>query len=184
GDLWCIDPTKRGDVSAELVVDREGRPVAPRRVQAVDEKAGEKVVANPDSAAVWHYRGHDIDGDGKLEFEETMHRTLGMVAIRDGMLVVGDFAGMVHCLDVQTGRPFWTYDMLATIWGSPLIADDKIYLGDEDGEVAVFELAREQNLLAENNMGNSVYGSPAAIGDTLYIATRNHLFAIGPTEGK
>lgn len=184
GDLWCIDPTKRGDVSAELVVDREGRPVAPRRVQAVDEKAGEKVVANPNSAAVWHYRGHDIDGDGKLEFEETMHRTLGMVAIRDGMLVVGDFAGMVHCLDVRTGRPFWTYDMLATIWGSPLIADDKIYLGDEDGEVAVFELAREQNLLAENNMGNSVYGSPAAIGDTLYIATRSHLFAIGPTEGK
>src|SRR5690606_225018 len=32
--LWCIDPTGRGDVSAELVVDRQRKPVPHRRIQA------------------------------------------------------------------------------------------------------------------------------------------------------
>jgi len=28
------------------------------------------------------------------------------------------------------------------------------------------------------NMGNSVYSTPIAVGDTLYIANKSHLFAI------
>ena len=27
--------------------------------------------------------------------------------------------------------------MFAAIWGSPMIIDDKVYLGDEDGDIAV-----------------------------------------------
>ena len=178
GDLWCIDPTRRGDVSAELVLDREGNPVPPRRTRAVDEDAGETVRPNPNSAALWHYRGHDADGDSQFKFEETMHRSLGMVAIKNDLLVIGDFAGLVHCLDAKTGRLHWTYDTLATIWGSPLVADGKIYLGDEDGDLAVFALSPQLNLLAENTMGNSVYSTPVAVHDVLYISTRSHLVAI------
>ncbi len=182
GDLWCIDPTKRGDTSAHLVRDRDGKPVQPRRIQAVDEEAGEQVVANPNSAAVWHYQGQDTDGDGKRDFEETMHRAMGMVAIKDNILVIGDFAGAVHCLDPKTGKVHWVYDTLATIWGTPLVADGKIYIGDEDGDIAVLEAATKMNLMAEINMGNSVYSAPVALGETLYISTRSHLFAIEKTE--
>ena len=178
GDLWCIDPTKRGDTSAELVVDARGKPVAPRRTAAVDEAAGEKVVPNPNSAAVWHYRGHDENGDGEFDFEETMHRTIGSVAIADDLLVIGDYAGLIHCLDAETGKRHWVYDTLAAVWGTPLIADGKIYLGDEDGEVAVFELAAKQNLLAENLMEDSVYSSPVVVDNVLYIGTRSHVIAL------
>lgn len=177
-DLWCIDPTRRGDVSAELVVDRQGQPVPQRRFRAVDPEAGEQVRPNPNSAAVWHYRGHDANGDGTLDFEETMHRTIGMVAIKDGLLIVGDFAGLVHCLDADTGRVHWTHDMLAAVWGSPLIADGKIYLGDEDGDVAVFACSAQKKLLAENPMNNSVYSSPVALGGILYVSTKSHLLTI------
>ncbi|NLX98977.1 MAG: PQQ-like beta-propeller repeat protein, partial [Rhodopirellula sp.] len=178
GILWCIDPTRRGDVSPELVLDRDGKVVAPRRIQAVDPDAGETTRPNPNSAAVWKYTGHDADGDGELAFEETMHRTLSMAAIRDGLLVIGDFAGLVHCLDLKTGRPHWTYDMLAASWGSPMLADGKIYLGNEDGDMVVLAQSSQLKLLAKNNMGNAIYGSAVAVGDTLYIATRSHLFAI------
>jgi outer membrane protein assembly factor BamB len=178
GDLWCIDPTKRGDVSAELVVDRQGNPVPPRRTRAVDAEAGETVRPNPNSAALWHYRGLDANGDGQYDFEETMHRALGMAVVQDGLLVIGDFAGLVHCLDAKTGRLLWTHDMLAAIWGSPLVADGKIYLGDEDGDLAVFELAPKLKLLAENNMENSVYSTPVVAHNVLYVSTRSHLIAI------
>lgn len=178
GHLWCIDPTRRGDVSPELVVDADGKQVAPRRLLAVDTSAGEVVKPNPNSAVVWHYANHDANGDGEFDFEETMHRTLGMPAIKDGMLVIADLAGLFHCLDVETGKPHWTYDMLATMWGSPLIADGKIFIGDEDGDVAIFEFSKKMNLLEENYMGSSIYSAPVAIDGVLYIATRSHLIAI------
>ena len=177
-DLWCIDPTKRGDTSAELVVDGRGNPIPPRRVKAVDEEAGETVRPNPNSAAVWHYRGHDANGDGEFDFEETMHRTIGLPAIEDDLLILGDYAGLVHCLDAKTGHVHWTHDVLATIWGSPLVADGKVYLGDEDGDVCVFALAPELKLLAENNMGDSVYSAPVVVDNVLYISTRTQVIAI------
>ena len=182
GDLWCIDPTRRGDVSSHLVLDAQGQPVTPRRFAAVNAEAGEKVIPNENSAAVWHYRGVDADGDGEFSFEETMHRGLGSVAVRDGLLVIGDFSGLVHCLDAKTGKVHWTHDMLATMWGGPLLADGKVYIGDEDGDVAVLKLDKELELIDEINVGNSVYSTPVAVGDTLYISTRSHLFAIAEEQ--
>jgi hypothetical protein len=68
---------------------------------------------------------------------------------------------------------------MSAVWGSPLIADGKVYLGNQDGDVVVFELGPKAKVLAKNPMGDAVYGTAAAAGDTLYIATSSHLFAIG-----
>ena len=180
GHLWCIDPTKRGDVSPELAVNVADptKSLPHRRNQAVIKEQGEVARPNPNSAAVWHYPGFDANGNGKLDFDETMHRTCGTVAIKDGLLVIPDFSGLVHCVDVKTGKPHWTHDMLAASWGSPMIADGKIYVGDEDGDISIFDLSAEKNLVAEVNMGNSVYSTPIVAGGTLYIANKSHLFAI------
>ena len=68
--------------------------------------------------------------------------------------------------------------MLAASWGSPLIADGKVYIGDEDGDITIFKLGKDLEILGEINMGNSVYSTPIAVGDTIYIANKSHLFAI------
>jgi outer membrane protein assembly factor BamB len=192
-DLWCIDPTKRGDTSADLAVDRDGKPLPPRRKQAVDPNAGEKTVANPNSAALWHYRGTKAAGAERApgfhegatggsginaEFQGVFHRSLGSPTIKDDVLVIGDYAGLVHCLDARTGRAYWTCDLQSAIWGTPLVADGKIYLGDQDGDVVVFEFGTKLNVLAKNNMGAGVHGTPVAAGNTLYVSTATHLFAI------
>lgn len=184
GHLWCIDPTKRGDVSAELAfnVDDLKTPIPHKRMQAVDPTKGEVARPNPNSAAVWHYANFDQNGDGEIEFEETMHRTCGTVAIKDDLLFVADFSGLFHCLDAKTGVPYWTYDMLAAAWGSPLIVDDKVYVGDEDGDVCVFKLSKQMELLAENTMENSVYSTPVVANNTLFIANKDHVFAIELSE--
>jgi outer membrane protein assembly factor BamB len=107
-----------------------------------------------------------------------MHRTCGTVAIKDGLLFVADFSGLFHCLDAKTGVPYWTHDMLAAAWGSPLIADGKVYVGDEDGDIAVFKLSKENELLGEIPMSSSVYSTPVVANGTLFIADKDHLFAI------
>ena len=183
GHLYCIDPTKDGDVSQELAVDAEGQSVAPRRLQAIDPSRGEKAISNPHSALVWHYTAVDRNQNGKLEFEETMHRTISSVAIKNDLLIVADFSGLVHCLDakrVEEGKPVvhWVHDMFSTIWSSPLIVDDKIYVGDEDGDVIVLELSKSRNVIAENNLAQPIFATPIVANDTLFIANRNTLFAL------
>ena len=192
GHLWCIDPTKRGDVSPELAFNASDpqKPIPPKRLQAVVPEEGDLTRPNPNSAAVWHYSQFDQNGDGQIDFEETMHRSCGTVAIKDNILYIADFSGLFHCLDATTGQVHWTYDLLAAAWGSPLIVDGKVYIGDEDGEVAIFRHAadREQAMrqvdgdwepyYGTRDMGNSVYSTPIVADNVLYISNRTHLFAI------
>ncbi len=183
GHFYCIDPTKRGDVSIELAVGTDGKEIPPRRLQSVDTKKGEKAIPNPNSAIVWHYDAVDRNKNGKLEFEETMHRTIGSAAIKDDLLFISDFAGLVHCLDakkVENGKPvvYWTHDMFAAAWGSVLIVDGKVYTGDEDGDIIVFELSKKLNILSENNMINSIYSTPIVANNTLFISNKSTVFAL------
>ncbi|MEX1094435.1 MAG: PQQ-binding-like beta-propeller repeat protein, partial [Planctomycetales bacterium] len=177
GGLWCIDPTKRGDVSSELVVDARGEPIRVRR--GIVPANGDRIVPNPNSAALWHYTEFDMNGDGRIDFEETLHRAISTPAIADGLLYLPDFSGLVHCVNAKTGEPHWTYDCFAAVWGSPLIADGKVYVGDEDGDVTVFEHSKALRIIAEPNMENSVYTTPIVANGVLYIANKSTLFAIG-----
>lgn len=184
GHLWCIDPTKRGDVSPTLMINKDGETIelprdGTRRLQALNPEASEQEIPNPNSAVLWHFTGEDTNGNGDIDFEEQMHRTIGSVAIKDDILYVADFSGIFHCLDAQTGKPYWHYDMFSAAWGSPLIADGKVFIGDEDGDIAVFEHGKEMKLLAENLCGNSVYSTPIVANNVLYITNKSTLFAIG-----
>ena len=184
GHLWCIDPKKRGDVSPELAVDKEGKPLDVRRLQNVDPKKGEKAIPNPNSALVWHYDAVDVNGNKKMDFEETMHRSIGSVAIKHDLCFISDFSGLIHCLDAkevdENGRPkvYWTEDMFDASWGSVLIVDNKVYIGDEAGDVHVFELSKEKNLINTINVGSAVYSTPVAANDVLFISNKSMLFAI------
>jgi outer membrane protein assembly factor BamB len=148
-------------------------------LEAIFPDKGEIAIDNPNSAAVWHFSKYDTDGDGKLTFQETMHRTCGTAAIKNDLLFIADFSGLFHCLDAKSGKVHWTYDMLAASWASPLIVGDKVYITDEDGDVAIFNLSAEQHdPLVETNMENSIYTTPVVANETLFIANRTHLFAI------
>jgi outer membrane protein assembly factor BamB len=124
-----------------------------------------------------------VNGNGKIEFEERMHRSCGTVAIKDDLLYVADFSGLFHCLNAKTGKLNWSYDMLAAAWGSVLIADNKVYVGDEDGDIIVFNLTAEKHdPIFEVNMLSSVYSTPVVANDVLFIANKDHLFAIKATD--
>jgi outer membrane protein assembly factor BamB len=59
-----------------------------------------------------------------------------------------------------------------------MVIDGKVYLGDEDGDVLVAEAARTLKVIAENNMGSSVYSTAVPANGALYIVNRNQLFKL------
>jgi outer membrane protein assembly factor BamB len=117
-----------------------------------------------DSGRIWHY------GD--------IRRSISTGAVYNGLVFYADFSGFLHCVDAKTGKPYWKHDLLAAIWGSPIVVDGKVYLGDEDGDVVVLEAAKEEKLLGEFNLGTSIYSTPVPANGTLFIMSRNQIFAL------
>ncbi len=163
GHLWRIDATKTGDVSAEL------------------GKKGEVGEANPDSGIIWHYGGTDEDGSVTGEVGEPIfRRTMSSVAIGDGLVFAADLSGFVHCIDLKTGKRQWIDDMYAGVWGSPMLVDGKVFLGNEDGVLFVFEASREgPNVLKEfEGKGASIYSTPTFANGMMYLTDRNSMYAV------
>jgi hypothetical protein len=128
----------------------------------------------------------DITQTGRLWHYDKIRRTISTPAIADGLIYWPDFSGFLHCLDAKTGQAYWTHDMFAAIWGSPLLADGKLYLGDEDGDIVIMQPGKTLKVLGEMNMGSSVYSSPVPANGTLFISNRNQLYALkaGASGGK
>jgi outer membrane protein assembly factor BamB len=109
---------------------------------------------------------------------EDFHRTISTAAIADGIVYISDLSGFLYALDADTGQLYWKHDVFAAIWGSPFVADGRVYLGDEDGDVAVLAAGKEKKLLGEINMGSAVLSTPVAKDGVLYVMGRGRLFAL------
>jgi len=120
----------------------------------------------------------DITQTGRIWHFADIRRSISTGALKDGLLYYSDFSGFLHCLDAATGKQLWVHDMLAAVWGSPMVIGDKVYLGDEDGDVAVLATGKTEKVIGVYNMGSSVYSTPVPANGVLFIANRNQLFAL------
>jgi outer membrane protein assembly factor BamB len=120
----------------------------------------------------------DITQTGKIWQYDEIRRSISTAAVKDGLVYYPDFSGFLHCLDAKTGKQVWKHDMFAAMWSSVLVADGKLYLGDEDGDVVVMQAGREKKILAEPNMGSSVYSTVVTANGVMFVMTRNNLYAI------
>lgn len=120
----------------------------------------------------------DVTESGKtFQFDKT-NRSMSTSAIVDGLIYVSDLSGYLHCLDQKTGEQLWEYDALAAIWGSPSVIDNKVFLCDEDGDVAILQPGRELKVIAELTLNNAAYGTAVAANGVLFLNNRSELYAI------
>ena len=120
----------------------------------------------------------DITQTGRIFHFDRIRRSISTAAVAGGLVYIADFSGYLHCLDARTGQLYWTHDLLAAVWGSPFVADGRVYLGDEDGDVVVMAHGKEKKVLAEMNMGSAVYATIAPAHGTIFLNNRSQLFAI------
>ncbi len=125
----------------------------------------------------------DITKTGLIFHFDKIRRSVSTAAIYDGLVYISDFSGFLHCLDAETGQEYWQHDTFAAIWGSPMVIDGKVYLGDEDGDIAILQTGKTLKVIAEINMGSSVYATPVPANGALILNNRNTLFAIQAGAG-
>jgi outer membrane protein assembly factor BamB len=121
----------------------------------------------------------DVTKSGLVFHFDKIRRSISTAAIADGLIYLPDFSGFFHCIDAKTGQEVWVHDLTSAIWGSAMVIDGKVYLGNEDGDIVIMQAGREKKVLATINMGTAVYGTVTPANNTLYVMNRNQLYAIG-----
>jgi outer membrane protein assembly factor BamB len=197
GKVWCIAPTKKGDISDELSAgekkDAEGRTVGIGK-------------PNPNSCKVWFYGGEEKRPFTVRDFK--FGRTMSTACIVDDILYMGELPGYVHCFNAKTGEHYWQYDMKSSTWSSCYYADGKVFIGNDNGDLYVwkhdkhpmkiddidekaenqqaarkFRSARqkevaEKYLLAKIEFDAPLRSTPIVANGVLYVMSEKSLFAI------
>jgi outer membrane protein assembly factor BamB len=103
------------------------------------------------------------------------------VAYKGRVILVRD-KGEVASIDPATGKTVWEGAFpkhRTNFYASPLVAGDKLYAPREDGALFVASVAGDKfELLSENDMGESVIGSPVPVGNRILVRGEKHLFCI------
>jgi outer membrane protein assembly factor BamB len=89
--------------------------------------------------------------------------------------------GVMWCLDAKTGKPVYGPERLksGTYSSSPVLADGKLYLSNEDGLTTVVKAGPKFEIVAENALEDYILSSPAISDGQVFIRTATHLWAIG-----
>lgn len=89
--------------------------------------------------------------------------------------------GILYCLDVKTGATVYGPHRLrpASYSASPVLAEGKIYITDEDGVTSIFRSGSKFEAIAENDLGEYTLSSPAMVDGQIFLRTDNFLYAIG-----
>jgi outer membrane protein assembly factor BamB len=102
--------------------------------------------------------------------------------IYDGVLYVLANNGVFDAYDLKSGQEIYRQRLPHLGSGfsaSPVAADGKIYLANEDGEILVVASGREFKHLATNTMGELLMATPAFSEGVMYIRSSASLVAIG-----
>jgi len=126
----------------------------------------------------------DVTESRLLWTSRDVGRVVGTPIVKDGLLYVADLGGTIHCLDAATGGQVWKHETNEPIWGSILLAGDRLYVGNVGGTMTVLRAGRQKQLLAEIEMDAAIYSAPAVIGDALYLATAKRLYFISTTPAR
>jgi outer membrane protein assembly factor BamB len=101
---------------------------------------------------------------------------------KDGLIFwVTDKENVAYCVEAKSGAEVWNERLGrgAEVSASPVMIDGKIYVIDENGTCYVYAAAKTFELLAKNELKESVFASPAVADGKLFVRGAKHLFCIG-----
>ena len=123
----------------------------------------------------------DWEPDARLldSFRAVLSEVPARASIVDDLVYIADYTGRVFCLDAKTGKKYWEHDTKGHIWGSTFVADGKVYIGNEEGELTIIKAGKEYNKdeVKIIEFPAPIYSTPVASNGTLYIGTQTHLYA-------
>jgi outer membrane protein assembly factor BamB len=206
--LWKAERVRTINWVTPLVVEREGRS------EAIFQTTSDVTAYDPSTGKLlWSLTGKDtaqvpspaqgegllfVAGRDFLALKPNRDGGAPSVVWKSNRLPLGMTSPVYHqgrvyglkpniglaCLDARTGELLWQQRVRGEFSASPVIADGKAYLANENGVVTVVRLGQEPKVLAENDVGQTLLATPAIAGGAIYLRSDKTLFCIGAKKGK
>jgi len=121
-------------------------------------------------------RTGDVTRSGKVWSYDEMNASLSTVAVTDGLVFAIDEASVIHCLDADTGRKYWTFTLKGDqgqINSALLVADGKVFVGNTI-------LAADKTLKIVSTIEKGTHGSsvPCVANGVLFTVMGKSLWAV------
>jgi len=124
------------------------------------------------------------DGRGDVTKTKIVWRTNRGVAYVPSPISAGDYflvvsdSGVAHCFDAKTGRILWQ-ERMGEHHASLVSAEGLVYFLNDDGVMNVVRPGPAFARVAQNELGEQTFASPAISQGQIFLRGEKHLFCIG-----
>ena len=132
----------------------------------------ELLAVNPDGKG-------DITGTNILWKKETERLQLLTPVIKNGLIYTVDTRNTMMCLSAVTGEELWSRKLKENFNASPVYVNGKIYFCSFRGYILIIKEGRDFEVVAQNNMNEQIWATPAVLRNSILLRTDSHLYRIG-----
>jgi outer membrane protein assembly factor BamB len=99
--------------------------------------------------------------------------------VDDGLVYVLMRPNILICASAEDGKEQWKVRLTGNYSGSPVIADDHLFVFSEEGTGHVVDLSGNGELVSTRELEETILSTPAVSGNALYIRSDGHLWKFG-----
>lgn len=172
--MFALDPKTGSENWAVKAFDK--------RTVSSPFKAGSLLFGTTGSGGGGNYvAAISVQGEPKVAYEIRKEAPYVPAPVARGeLLFLWSDKGIVTCVSVADGQQVWQKRVNgASLSGSPIRVDDKLYAITEEGEVIVLSATREFAEIGRMPLGDPSRSTPAVSGGRMYLRTYSKLFSIG-----
>jgi outer membrane protein assembly factor BamB len=175
----------RGDANGDGALENEEIDVA---FLPPGNEAGARHASRGDAAAEQYIIAVRGGGEGDVTSTHVLwkHATkhtdhiVSPLVVDDRMLLVKG-GGIATCFGTSDGKQLWGPKRIengSEYFASPIVGDGKIYISGDNGVIVVLKDGPELEILATNDMGAPILGTPAISNGRLFVRTRDTLYCV------
>jgi outer membrane protein assembly factor BamB len=188
--LKCCDANKDGKISKDEAPDQRTKTYFPfidlNQDGMLDEaewKMYAAVMGAENSLMAVKLGGHgDITRTHVLwKFQKSIPQLPSTVLYRGVIYMIND-SGVLSTINPKDGTAFKQARLRGVsdkYYASPVAADGKVYIASNSGVVAVLKAGPDQEILASNNLDETIFATPAIADGRIYVRTVAGLYCFG-----
>jgi outer membrane protein assembly factor BamB len=124
----------------------------------------------------------DITATHRMWHVPLTQQRIGSAVVLGEHFYVANATGIAECIEIATGSTIWKERLGGDLWGSMLLAGDRLYVSNTQGKIFVLAARPEFKKIAENDMGEHIKAALAPSDGQLFIRTYKNLYCIGQRQ--
>jgi outer membrane protein assembly factor BamB len=126
-------------------------------------------------------------GRGNITATHIAWRTMEGAPYVSSPIIEGDYLlasannGPLYCYEAATGKILW-HEPMSRHHASPVSVNGLVYFLDDKGVMNIVRPGPQFVRVAQNELGEATYASPAVSDGQIFLRGAKHLFCIGPSS--